>query len=52
MERVKKNKQKKRFNIQSWQALRVMAAGNNGMVTCPRTKEVFSLKDAEKVYVM
>ena len=23
-----------------------------GMVTCPRTKEMFAFKDAEKVYVM
>ncbi|XP_046438766.1 E3 ubiquitin-protein transferase MAEA-like [Daphnia pulex] len=34
------------------QALRTMASSNNGMVTCPRTKEVFAVKDAEKVYVM
>jgi len=34
------------------QALKNMAASNNGIVTCPRTKEMFPLKDAEKVYVM
>lgn len=34
------------------QALRSMANGNGGTVTCPRTKEVFAFKDAEKVYVM
>jgi len=34
------------------QALRNMATSNNGMVTCPRTKEMFAFKDAEKVYVM
>jgi len=34
------------------QALKNMAASNNGMITCPRTKEMFALKDADKVYVM
>ena len=29
-----------------------MATSNNGVITCPRTKEMFALKDAEKVYVM
>jgi len=34
------------------QALKNMATSNNGVITCPRTKEMFALKDAEKVYVM
>ena len=29
-----------------------MAAENDGRVVCPRTKEIFSLDDAEKVFVM
>lgn len=33
-------------------ALKQMAAENNGKVTCPRTKEVYDLKEAEKVFVM
>jgi len=33
-------------------ALQTMAQENNGKVTCPRTKEVFNLKDVEKVFVM
>ena len=38
--------------IESLQALKNMAASNNGIITCPRTKEMFALKDADKVYVM
>ncbi|GFR32148.1 e3 ubiquitin-protein transferase MAEA [Trichonephila clavata] len=33
-------------------SLKQMAAENNGKVTCPRTKEVFDIKDAEKIFVM
>lgn len=29
-----------------------IAAENDGKIICPRTKQVFSLKDAERVYVM
>jgi macrophage erythroblast attacher len=34
------------------QSLKIMADENNGKITCPRTKEVFDLKEAEKVFVM
>jgi len=34
------------------QALVEQATQNEGQVICPRTKEIYSLKDAEKVYVM
>ncbi|CAG2102529.1 unnamed protein product [Medioppia subpectinata] len=34
------------------QSLRAMAADNGGRITCPRTKEVFDMKEAEKVFVM
>lgn len=34
------------------QALTQMAIANDGKVMCPRTKEVFSLAEAERVYVM
>ena len=34
------------------QSLRRMASENNGRITCPRTKEAFDIKDAEKVFVM
>lgn len=34
------------------QALHAMAAANDGKVTCPRTKETFTIKEAEKVFVM
>jgi len=34
------------------QALTKMARENNGNIVCPRTKEVFSLSAASKVYVM
>jgi macrophage erythroblast attacher len=33
-------------------ALVAMAASNNGEITCPRTKDKYQLKDAEKVYIM
>lgn len=33
-------------------ALKQMAADNNGEVKCPRTKEVFDFKEAEKIFVM
>ncbi|KAG8177877.1 hypothetical protein JTE90_004271 [Oedothorax gibbosus] len=33
-------------------ALKQMALENNGKVTCPRTKGVFDIKDAEKIFVM
>ena len=33
-------------------ALNKMAADNDGQIVCPRTKFVFLLKEAEKVYVM
>ncbi|XP_054168790.1 E3 ubiquitin-protein transferase MAEA-like isoform X2 [Oppia nitens] len=34
------------------QSLKVMAIDNNGRITCPRTKDVFDIKEAEKVFVM
>ncbi|CAM6000956.1 unnamed protein product [Sphagnum balticum] len=34
------------------QALRKMAQDNDGKVICPRTREIFDIKEAEKVYVM
>jgi len=34
------------------QALEVQARQNEGQVICPRTKEIYSFKDAEKVYIM
>ena len=34
------------------QALKAMANDNNGRITCPRTKEIFDIKEAEKVFVM
>ena len=33
-------------------ALIKMATENDGQIVCPRTKEIFSYSDAEKVYVM
>jgi len=33
-------------------ALEAQALQNEGQVICPRTKEIFSFKDAEKVYIM
>ncbi|XP_015910191.1 E3 ubiquitin-protein transferase MAEA [Parasteatoda tepidariorum] len=33
-------------------SLKLMAAENNGKVTCPRTKEIFDIKEAEKIFVM
>lgn len=39
-------------NVYGENALRNMARENNGKIICPRTKEVFEMKDAEKVYVM
>ncbi len=36
----------------SFQSLAIMAAENDGQVVCPRTKEIFNLDDAEKVFVM
>lgn len=33
-------------------SLMQIAAENDGKVVCPRTKQMFSLKDAERVYVM
>ena len=33
-------------------ALIKMATENDGQIVCPRTKEIFSFTDAEKVYVM
>jgi hypothetical protein len=35
-----------------FQALQRMAAENDNRVICPRTKEMYSLDDAEKVFVM
>lgn len=35
-----------------FQALRGMASENNGHVTCPKTKEIFRVDQADKVYVM
>ena len=34
------------------QALIKMASENDGQIICPRTKEIFSFSDCEKVYVM
>lgn len=34
------------------QSLKLMSNQNNGKITCPRTKEVFDFKEAEKVFVM
>jgi len=34
------------------QALEGQARQNEGQVICPRTKEIYSFKDAEKVYIM
>ena len=33
-------------------ALEAQALQNEGQVICPRTKEIYSFKDAEKVYIM
>lgn len=33
-------------------SLNTMATENNGRIICPRTKEVFNIKEAEKVFVM
>ena len=33
-------------------ALEAQARQNEGSVICPRTKEIYSFKDAEKVYIM
>jgi len=35
-----------------FQALRQIALENSGQIICPRTKEVFPFKQAEKVFVM
>jgi len=34
------------------QALNKMAKENDGQIVCPRTKEIYSIKDADKVFVM
>jgi macrophage erythroblast attacher len=34
------------------EALTKMARENDGQIVCPRTKEIFSFSDAEKIYVM
>ena len=34
------------------QALTKMAADNDNRVVCPRTKEIYTLDEAEKVFVM
>jgi len=34
------------------QALTSQAGQNEGKVICPRTKEIYSFTDAEKVYIM
>lgn len=34
------------------EALKKMASENDGKIICPRTRAIFDLKDAEKVYVM
>ena len=33
-------------------ALENQAIQNGGQVICPKTKEIYSFKDAEKVYIM
>lgn len=35
-----------------FQALTQMASENNGTIVCPRTRQTYNIKDAEKVYVM
>ena len=39
-------------NVYGELSLKQMASTNNGKIICPRTKEIFDFKDAEKVYVM
>ncbi|XP_074598943.1 E3 ubiquitin-protein transferase Katazuke [Brevipalpus obovatus] len=39
-------------NVYGEVSLKQMAMKNNGKVICPRTKQIFDLKEAEKVYVM
>ena len=34
------------------QALHGQASQNDGQVICPRTKDVYSFKEAEKIYIM
>ena len=34
------------------QALEVQARQNEGQVICPRTKEIYSFTDAQKIYIM
>lgn len=40
------------FCLFYFQALRGMASENDGHVTCPKTKEIFRVDQADKVYVM
>ena len=40
------------FSVFLLQALKEMAAKNEGIVVCPRTKESFSFNEVKKVYVM
>ncbi|XP_015787000.1 macrophage erythroblast attacher [Tetranychus urticae] len=39
-------------NVYGELSLKQMAIDNGGKIICPRSKEVYDLKDAEKVYVM
>ncbi|RWS25827.1 Macrophage erythroblast attacher-like protein [Leptotrombidium deliense] len=39
-------------NVYGEISLKQMAAKNNGKIICPRTKEVYDIKDVEKVFVM
>lgn len=39
-------------NIFDFQALEQMAIEHNGLIVCPKTKEIYAYKKLEKVYVM
>ncbi|RWS17478.1 macrophage erythroblast attacher-like protein [Dinothrombium tinctorium] len=39
-------------NVYGENALKQMALKNNGKIICPRTKQVFDMKEVEKVFVM
>lgn len=44
----------KLFNFKTlcFQALQQMANDNNGTIVCPRSRQTFNIRDAEKVFVM
>ena len=35
-----------------FQALKIMAAENNGTVVCPKTSEMFQFSEAKKVFIL